>query len=300
MQKVLILGGTKFFGKRLVDLLLTEGMDVTIATRGLTPDPFGSSVKRIVLDRQDGKSMEEGLAEGEWDVVYDQTCYAPKEAADVYRILQDRMNRYVFTSTMAVYDIGENKTEADFDPYDSDYQLGERKDYADGMAGYTRAKRSAEAFLFQQASIPVAAIRFPVVIGPDDYTNRLRFYADRVLSGTPIGTPNPSARMSFISSEEASKFLYWAGVSDWTGPLNASSYGDVSHRDIVAQLERFSGTHGAFVPDAKPENQSPYGFPDTWTLNASKAASFGFTFKQLDDYLPLLLESYVKENVSSK
>lgn len=36
MTKVLVLGGTRFFGKRLVQLLVAAGADVTVATRGLT------------------------------------------------------------------------------------------------------------------------------------------------------------------------------------------------------------------------------------------------------------------------
>lgn len=47
MKKILVFGGTRFFGKRLVESLLQAGHDVTIATRGLTVDPFGSTVKRV-------------------------------------------------------------------------------------------------------------------------------------------------------------------------------------------------------------------------------------------------------------
>ena len=47
VKKVLVLGGTRFFGKHLVEVLLQAGHDVTIATRGVTEDSFGSAVKRI-------------------------------------------------------------------------------------------------------------------------------------------------------------------------------------------------------------------------------------------------------------
>ncbi|CAN7742153.1 NAD-dependent epimerase/dehydratase family protein [Paenibacillus sp. LjRoot56] len=46
-MKILVLGGTAFFGRRLVRLLLGDGHDVTIATRGQTPDDFGDAVTRI-------------------------------------------------------------------------------------------------------------------------------------------------------------------------------------------------------------------------------------------------------------
>ena len=52
-KNVLVLGGTRFFGKHLVNELLAQGMKVTIATRGKTPDSFGSSVERLIFDRED-------------------------------------------------------------------------------------------------------------------------------------------------------------------------------------------------------------------------------------------------------
>jgi len=298
MDKVLILGGTRFFGKRLTAKLLSQGSEVTIATRGITPDPFGDTVRRIVLDREDPDGMHKGLANGEWDVVYDQTCYAPGELADALRILKGKTKRYVFTSTMAVYDHGQQKAESDFDPNTVPYTLGKRRDYV-GMEGYTRAKREAEALLFDQATVPAAAIRFPIVIGPDDYTLRLRFYVERVMSGTPIGVRDPNIRLSFISSEEAADFLYWAGKSDWTGPMNGASIGDVSHREIMTCIEKVAGTKGSFIANAERDNVSPYDLPGSWTLDASKAAGLGFTFKWLSDYMPELIASYVQAVIRS-
>lgn len=293
MKKVLILGGTKFFGKRLVLNLVHSGADVTIATRGLTQDPFQESVTRVRIERQDRSSLEQALGSGEWDVVYDQTCYSPKEAADAYEVLCGRVRRYVFTSSMAVYSLGVKKTESDFDPSSFPYSLGSRDTYK-GMEGYQKAKREAEAVLFHQATVPAAAVRLPLVIGPDDYTDRLRFFAKHVQSGTPIGITNPEARLSFISSEEAAHFLQWAGEGAWAGAINASSNGCASHSEIIGHIEQMAGAKARIVPVAEPPNQSPYDFPDCWTLDNSKAALLGFRFKHLDDYLPDLLQTYIK------
>lgn len=61
--------GTRFFGKHLVEALLQEEHDVTIATRGVTEDSFGSAVKRIIIDREDGKLLEKRL-EGKVMILY--------------------------------------------------------------------------------------------------------------------------------------------------------------------------------------------------------------------------------------
>ena len=55
-MNILVLGGTGFFGKHLVWELLHRGHEVTIATRGRTPDDFGDRVRRLIVDRTDAVS----------------------------------------------------------------------------------------------------------------------------------------------------------------------------------------------------------------------------------------------------
>lgn len=59
MKSALVLGGTRFFGKNLVQTLLEKGVDVTIATRGQSQNPFGAHVKQLYADRYDRLSLSE-------------------------------------------------------------------------------------------------------------------------------------------------------------------------------------------------------------------------------------------------
>jgi len=52
-KNILIIGGTRYFGKLLVQQLIDKGHQVTIATRGQASDPFGAHVQRIRVDRRD-------------------------------------------------------------------------------------------------------------------------------------------------------------------------------------------------------------------------------------------------------
>ena len=78
-MKVLVLGGTRFFGIHLVDELLKSNCDVTIATRGLTSDSFGNKVKRIRLDRHDELSIINNLSDKYFDVIYDNLAYCSND-----------------------------------------------------------------------------------------------------------------------------------------------------------------------------------------------------------------------------
>ncbi|MCM1254277.1 MAG: NAD-dependent epimerase/dehydratase family protein [Clostridium sp.] len=62
-MKILIIGGTRFFGIHMVHELLQKGHQVTIATRGKSQDDFGSRVERIILERTDPDSMRNALAD---------------------------------------------------------------------------------------------------------------------------------------------------------------------------------------------------------------------------------------------
>lgn len=59
MSKILVLGGSRYFGKRLVNLLLREGKhEVTVATRGLTEVSFDGPVRSLTLNRTDVQDLK--------------------------------------------------------------------------------------------------------------------------------------------------------------------------------------------------------------------------------------------------
>ena len=68
---ILVIGGTRFFGIPMVEELLNAGHHVTIATRGLSADSFGSSVQRIILDRTDAQSVRDALSGRHFDIIID-------------------------------------------------------------------------------------------------------------------------------------------------------------------------------------------------------------------------------------
>lgn len=148
MKSALVLGVTQFFGKKLVQILLDNGINVTIATRGKTTDPFGEQVERLIIHTEDRASLEQAFNNRTGDVVYDQTCYSPIEALDVIEVLKGKISRYVFTSSQEVYEYGTMRNESEFDPLTFKPELKTRNEYS-GIPSYQEAKRSVEAILFR-------------------------------------------------------------------------------------------------------------------------------------------------------
>jgi nucleoside-diphosphate-sugar epimerase len=288
MKSALILGGTQFVGKRLVQLLIDEGVEVTVATRGLKADAFGDQVSRLIINREDAESLEKAFKDKTWDVVFDQTCYSSQEALDTLNELKGKVQKYIFTSSQAVYDFGTNHVEESFNPFVYKPVLKSRRDYI-GYVGYQEAKRAAEAILFQNADFPVVAVRFPIIIGKDDYTNRLQFHVENVKEGKPMFIEHPDFRYSFIDSGEAASFLLSMTKSDYQGPVNPGSAEDISLIELVELIENLIGTEAILSDDGDP---SPYNLPGAWSVNTSLVKSMGYRFVSLDSLLKSLIRHY--------
>ncbi|MBM7694709.1 nucleoside-diphosphate-sugar epimerase [Peribacillus deserti] len=291
MKNVLILGGTRFFGKKLVSLLLEEGHHVTIATRGNVQDSFGEKVNRIIVDRTQPQSLESAAGGQSWDLVYDNICYSPEDAAEACRIFKGHVQKYILTSTLSVYEYGSaKKREEDFDPIT--YPLAWDQD---SSISYGEGKRLAEAVFFQKADFPVSAVRFPIVLGEDDYTKRLHFHVKNILNEMAIGVPNREAVLSFIHSDEAARFLAWLGGNDLAGPVNACSNGEISLNSLFNLIEKYTGKEALIQQITKDEQMSPFGVTESWYMDNSRAAEQGFVFDDLDKWLPALVQKLVKE-----
>lgn len=289
MKKVLVFGGTRFFGKRLVELLIAKGHDVTICTRGQAGNPFGQKVRHIVADRTNMESVSAAFENEHFDIVYDNICYSPNDASILCDVFNGRIGKLIFTSTLATYPAdGIEKREEDFHPYQYPIQYGAATDFT-----YGEGKRLAEAVFYKEAQFPVVAVRFPIVLGEDDYTERLHYYIRKVLQNERIVLQNLQAKMSFIVAEEAARFLVWAGEADIEGPYNAAATGEITLAQLFELIEQATG-RTANVDIGIADERTPYDIPDSWYLTNEKAKQAGFLFSNLNDWLPDLVKTIVK------
>lgn len=288
MKKVLVLGGTRFFGKRLVHKLVEKGYDVTIATRGLTEDNLGDRVSRLIIDRRNPETMTK-LSKENWDIVYDNICYTPNEAKEITKLLTNHVKKYIFTSSLAVYDIGLNHVESDFDPcnYPIEYNKNDKYSYAEG-------KRLCEAVLFQDADFPVFAARFPIVLGPDDYTKRLLFHVNKIDNNEEMIISDLNKEMTFIDSDETAEFLLWLGENESikSGPFNACSNGVITFKEIINICEKESGKKAIISSIGPTQHQSPFDAYSDQSLSNEKAKKEGFQFLEVHDWMKKLINHY--------
>lgn len=286
-MKILVIGGTKFFGIHMVNALLSKGHDVTIATRGKAADPFGDKVRRIFLERTEEESVQRALQGTHYDVVIDKIAYCSNDIKYVMDVVD--CDTYIYMSSTAIYDPKHMQTvEEDFDGMGGELIWCDKKDFS-----YEKVKRQAEYTLWQQyPDRKWIAVRYPFVIGEDDYTKRLLFYVEHTMKSIPMHIDNVDCQMGFIRSEEAGEFMAFLVDKDVDGAFNGASDGTISLREIIEYVERKTGSKA--VMDETGED-APYNGVPEYSICTDKAKALGYEFSQLKDWIYELLDYYIQE-----
>ncbi len=189
-MKVLVIGGTLFIGRLLVEELVKGGHDVTVLHRKPKHE-FGKKVDNIMADRNDAQAMKEALSTRRFDVVFDNAYdwsrgTTAQQVEATVRASGDRISRYIFMSSVAAYGDGLNHKESD--PLAPDYHSDP----------YVRHKATTERLLFRmhsQTGLPVVTFRPPFVYGANTNYYREQFFWDRLRAGRPVIIPGDGHRL---------------------------------------------------------------------------------------------------------
>ena len=193
-MNILVLGGTKYFGRSLVKELLSQNHKVTVISRNISNQIAHPNLNYIKEDKENLLTTIQELGQ-KWDVIYDQICFNASDAQNTLNALESKAKKIIFTSTFSVYDYGFQMTEDKFNPYT--FKPVYQQDTC-----YQTEKRSAEAIFLQNDQVPVIAARVPLVLGPNDYTNRLYSLIEAIYHNHAFSLNNPEARLSVIHEDD--------------------------------------------------------------------------------------------------
>lgn len=285
-MKILVIGGTRFFGIHMVNELLAKGYDVTIATRGNASDEYGDRVGRIIIERTDEESMKNALGCKHYDVVIDKIAYCSNDIKYVMEAVD--FDKYIHMSSTSVYEPKHmNTIESDFNGESKKIVWCDRKAFP-----YEEIKRQAEYALWQEYSDRNwIAVRYPFAIGKDDYTKRLLFYVEHTMKSIPMNIDNLDYQMGYIHSNEAGRFMAFLVDKNVTGAINGSSKGTISIKEIIEYVEKKTGTKA--IINMAGEN-APYNGEPEYSINTEKAEALGFRFSILNDWIYELLDYYIQ------
>ena len=214
-MRVLVIGGTVFVGRAVVQAALARGDDVTIFHRGLHPLP---GVRAIHGDRTTGDV--ERLAGEPWDVVVDTCGFRPEHVSATARVLRDSAIRYVFVSTAGAYRDWPHRPVGSTDAPLHD---GDEDDYSVLKAA---CERAAEAELPGR----VAQVRPGIIVGPHENIGRLPFWLQRMARGGRVVAPAPAdAPIQLVDVRDLAELLLDAqpGAYNAVTPPGALTWGEL-------------------------------------------------------------------------
>lgn len=286
-MNILILGGTRFFGKTLARKLLSDGHTVTLASRGNVDDRLGNSVSRIKVDRSNLIQMTSEFKNKMFDVVFDQLAFSANDIAISNEALVGRVGRYILTSSLAAYmNYGRGLLESDM-KYRELLPSDPGKEYGKG-------KQDAENYLFNNTKFDAVAVRFPYVLGADDWLKRLEFHIEKIVRGQPLYFSNIEAKFSPILSNDAAESLSHILSIDHRGGINVCPSEPISLRQMVKIITDTVEKPVNIANLPSDSNRSPYDAEQDWYMNSELMARHGFRCKDSRIWLPELVSNYYK------
>jgi nucleoside-diphosphate-sugar epimerase len=258
-MRILMIGGTLFIGRAIVERLATRGHDVTVLHRRDRHD-LGPGITNLQADRGDLAAMSRALQQGRFDVVFDVaydwgkgTTASQVEAAA--RSCGAGLHRYVFISSIAAYGPGlEHKESAALVP----------DDYPNP---YAQHKASSERALFRlhaESGFPVTTFRPPFVHGPRQPFYREQFFWDRLRDGRPIVLPDGGdAPLQWVFvSDLADACVRAIEVPEAAGEaFNVAHLEPLTQRSYVEALARVAGVTPSLAPMSRTAIRDAGGDP---------------------------------------
>lgn len=210
-MNVLVLGGTRFLGRHIVNEFARRGHSVVCFHRGRTTCELPEGVREVFGDR----SVDLGaIANERWDAIVDTSGYLPEQ---LERSLELRTSRYLFVSTASVYaDMSAPGTTEDaatiesFDPNDAAQSYGGNKAACERLVA---ARHPREAIV----------LRPGLIAGKWDPTGRFTYWCRRMLrAGRVLAPGEPGRAIQFIDAADVARFAAHAITNDATGVFNVA------------------------------------------------------------------------------
>jgi 2'-hydroxyisoflavone reductase len=227
-MRFLVLGGTRFLGRHLVDAAVERGHTVTTFTRGKSRTHEHPAVLPLGGDRDPSKGAGlAALSSGEWDAAFDLSGYVPRVVDASCELLASRVRRYLFVSTLSVYaDTSRPGTTEDAprtplpDPATEDV-----------TAHYGALKAACEDRVVARYGPRATVVRPGLIVGPHDPTDRFPYWVARFTQPHVLGerdeeaaVPAPPERpIQIIDARDLAQWMVTLAERDVAGTYNAVS-----------------------------------------------------------------------------
>ncbi|AZP17271.1 SDR family oxidoreductase [Streptomyces aquilus] len=236
-MRLLVLGGTEFVGRAVVEAALGRGWDVTVFHRGRHAPVAG--VRSLHGDRTAPDGLAALAGTDTWDAVVDTWSAAPLAVRDAARLLRGRAQRYVYVSSRSVYawPPAAELTE--------DAPLVEGASADAGQSDYARDKRGGELAATEVFGADRSLlVRAGLILGPYENIGRLPWWLTRIARGGPVLAPGPrDLPLQYIDVRDLAAWVLGAVERELSGPYNL--VGPSGHATMGGLLEACAKVTGS-------------------------------------------------------
>jgi 2'-hydroxyisoflavone reductase len=255
-MRVLVLGGTAFVGRAIVEDALRHGVQVEVFGRGRTGRDLFPQVPRLLGDRESGDYA--ALRAGRWDAVVDTSGYVPRHVGQAADALGDRAGRYVFVSSNAVYareGVGPGADE------DAPRRAPVRDTEELTEATYGPLKVACEDDVRARYGARATLVRPGKVAGPHDPSDVFTYWVRRAARGGRIALPaDPDQPVQVLDARDLARLVVRLLLDDRHGVYHAVGPAEpTTLAGLVDTCARVAGSRVEIVPVA-PEAAPPF-FP---------------------------------------
>ncbi|WP_237277316.1 NAD-dependent epimerase/dehydratase family protein [Streptomyces caniscabiei] len=235
-MRLLMLGGTEFVGRAVVESAVARGWEVTVFHRGRHAPPAG--VRSLLGDRTapdglaalaEASTAGSGSGGGGWDAVVDTWSAAPRAVRDTARLLAGAAERYVYVSSCSVYA---------WPPaagYDERAPLVEGASPEAEQTDYARDKRGGELAAVEAFGADRSLlVRSGLILGPYENIGRLPWWLNRVARGGPVLAPGPrDLPLQYVDVRDLADWVLGAaerglsGARNLAGPPGTTTMGEL-------------------------------------------------------------------------
>ncbi len=285
-MKILVIGGTRFVGRHFVDAALARGHEITLFNRGQSNADLYPNVENLRGDRETDLSALEGR---HWDAVVDTCGYVPRVVRLSALELADKVDRYLFISTISVYQTPMGVGDAE----DAPLETMEDPTNEEIMEHYGALKVLCEQTVEEIYGNRSLIVRPGMIVGPHDPSDRYTYWAVRVASGGEMLLPRATDRMvQMIDARDLGELMLTlleqnaSGIYNATGPDAPLTWDE--WMDIFKQASGSSSTL-TWIDDTFLEahelnaGQLPFWFPaaakNLFTVSVQKAIGAGLKFR---------------------
>jgi 2'-hydroxyisoflavone reductase len=252
-MKILVIGGTRFLGRHLVEAGLRHAHHLTLFHRGQHQAPALTEVEIILGDRNHDLDKLTGQT---WDAVIDTCGFLPRSVKASSERLSSSIGVYVFISSQSVYaDVsipGVDETAPLKTLTPEQLEEANAIDDSSGTAYgqlYGGLKALCEQALLQTISDRALIIRPGLIVGPHDYTDRFTYWVMRVARGGEVLAPGPPDRfVQFIDARDLAEWIMSMIERTRSGIYNASgSPGTITMENVLTESNKVNAGSAVFT-----------------------------------------------------